>query len=59
MRTVYDILNRDRELVATLNSQEEAYEYTLVMQLEEGYYYTIVERTVHTVTGLGRDPDLH
>ena len=57
MCTVYDIVSSELELVATLNSQEEVYEYTQAMQLTEGY--TVVERKVYTVTGLGRDPDLH
>ena len=59
MKYLFDIVcNRDKTVVAELNSYEEAYEYMTMMELNPSDY-DIVERTVYTVKGLGRDPDLH
>ena len=56
MLTVYDIVDPEGTIVATLNSYEEAYEYMTVMNRVD---CTIETRKVYTVKGLGRDPDLH
>ena len=59
MKYLFDIVcKRDKTAVAELNSYEEAYEYMTMMELSPRDY-EIVERTVYTVKGLGRDPDLH
>ena len=59
MKYLFDIVcNRDKTVVVELNSYEEAYEYMTMMELNPSDY-DIVERTVYTVKGLGRDPDLH
>lgn len=53
----YDIYDDEGNPVELgLNSREEAWEYAEQNQLTD---YSIVERPVYTVTGLGRDPDLH
>ena len=51
---LYDSTGNPIEL--GLNSREEAWEYAEQKQLTD---YSIVERQVYTVTGLGRDPHLH
>ena len=59
MKYLFDIVcTRDGSVVAELNSYEEAFEYMTMMELRTDEY-EIVERTVYTVKGLGRDPDLH
>ena len=58
MRYTYDIVDdaSDTILEAGFSSEEEAYVYTQHYQI---LHYTIVKREHPTVTGLGRDPDLH
>ena len=59
MKYLFDIVcTRDRSVVAELNTYDEAYEYMTMMELNPTEY-EIVKRTVYTVKGLGRDPDLH
>lgn len=59
MKYLFDIVcSRDQTVVAELNTYDEAYEYMTMMELNPTEY-EIVERTVYTVKGLGRDPDLH
>ena len=58
MRYTYDVKDTasDRILEAGFSSEEEAYTYAQHYQITN---YTIVKVEHHTVTGLGRDPDLH
>ena len=59
MKYLFDITcKQDKTVVAELNTYEEAYEYMTMMELSPNDY-EIVKRTVYTVTGMGRDPDLH
>ena len=59
MKYLFDIVSkRDQSVVAELNTYEEAFEYMTMMELSQTDY-EIVTRTVYTVKGLGRDPDLH
>ena len=58
MRYTYDIQDDTSMsiLESGFSSEEEAYVYAQHYQL---IHYTIVKREHPTVTGLGRDPDLH
>jgi hypothetical protein len=58
MRYTYDVVDGDDNTIleAGFSSEEEAYTYAQHYQL---VHYTIVKREHPTVTGLGRDPDLH
>ena len=58
MRYTYDIVDTSSNttLESGFSSEEEAYVYTQHFQIIN---YTIIKREHHTVTGLGRDPDLH
>ena len=58
MRYTYDVVDdtHNSVLEGGFSSEEEAYVYTQHYQLIN---YTIVRREHPTVTGLGRDPDLH
>ena len=58
MRYTYDIVDdtSDKVLEKGFSSEEEAYVYAQHYQLIN---YTIQKREHPTVTGLGRDPDLH
>ena len=59
MKYLFDIVcKHNKTAVAELNTYEEAYEYMTMMELRPDEY-EIVERTVYTVKGMGRDPDLH
>ena len=60
MKTVYDVVifnGVTNHIVSTLSTYEDAYTYCEHTNLLP--YVSIVEREVHTVKGLGRDPDLH
>ena len=58
MRYTYDVVDdaSDSVLESGFASEEEAYVYAQHFQIIN---YTIVKREHPTVTGLGRDPDLH
>ena len=60
MRTEYEVLNDQGEVVAQLSTYEEAHEYVLHVTLQDPYTRLTIEKREHyTVKGLGRDPDLH
>ena len=58
MRYTYDVCNArtGEPIECGFSSEEEAYEYTQIQNITD---YTIQKREHYTVTGLGRDPDLH
>ena len=58
MRYTYDIVDTASNTIleSGFSSEEEAYTYVQHYQILN---YTIVKREHPTVTGLGRDPDLH
>jgi type IV secretory pathway component VirB8 len=58
MRYTYDVVDDTSNAVleSGFSSEEEAYVYAQHFQI---VHYTIVLREHPTVTGLGRDPDLH
>jgi len=57
MRYTYDVLDERLAVIETgFSSEEEAYEYCSIMQIHN---YTVRKNQHYTVTGLGRDPDLH
>lgn len=57
MLKVYDVLDSNKDVVATMPSYEDAYEYIQTLELDN---HSIVTRDLPTVrTGFGRDPDLH
>ena len=58
MRYTYDVVDDTSNTVLEtgFTSEEEAYTYAQHFQILN---YTIVKVEHHTVTGLGRDPDLH
>ena len=63
MRSEYDIVD-DRGVVieSSIPDRRQAEDMITMMQTIQNIdvqSYTIVERRVATVTGLGRDPDLH
>ena len=63
MRSEYDIVD-DRGVVieSSIPDRRQAEDMIVMMQtiqMIDTQEYSIVERRVATVTGLGRDPDLH
>ena len=63
MRSEYDIVDgRGVVIESSIPDRRQAEDMITMMQtiqMIDTQEYTIVERRVATVTGLGRDPDLH
>jgi len=62
MRYTYNIVDsRGNTIHAKLSSKEEAHEIIAIMQSQgtDTSDFSIEELQHYTVTGLGRDPDLH
>ena len=61
MRYTYDVLDAQNNVLDTLASETEAHDYIAIMR-DSGHNtsdWHIREVAHATVTGLGRDPDLH
>ena len=57
MRYTYDVLDsNERVIEGGFSSEEEAYTYVQIQCITD---YTVRKNEHPTVTGLGRDPDLH
>lgn len=61
MRYTFDVLDAQNKVLDTLASESEAHEYIAIMR-DNGANtvdWNIRKQEHATVTGLGRDPDLH